>query len=513
MKSNFPLPLHRQGDFYYCPAPQTPPASPLRTAFYEWCGVWLDEQVILHYLQNPTHKIDLKEYLSKEDETGSRLPKPKPQRKSITQTALKQAPATPVHPHPDLTIETTAHTCPENNEKPLHEANFRDAEAIQPIHSYSLKGYDVAGLKEDQALCSISASVNSRLAFLIEYFPVDFNRLTADQRSIYVLEILSGSKQHKNLHASLMAFGVLAEKMFSFDWAVNGTEPSGVGFFQYQPAVLSFREFWVKYMHYFGNTPIPERGKLSLFSRQLEVLVSDERFIRHSSTLTGRLLLLRMVKNISIRIQSKQYQTEPDKVCRAGADNYYLLQQALKRDGDMAGKYWLNTGKGLPGAAFLTKLNGDRDWLMEADIQLYQEQQAYPELPPAPLVMIHVVRYCGYCAKSMHGAGQKKYCSPACQQRARRKKQKGIPEAGEQTGGSSTNGQQSNADHDEAQPMQPEFLQLVLDLLTQSAPKGQVLKRVEKILRDNNQPELADMVADPEKRKYLMDLLMQRLSG
>ena len=59
----------------------------------------------------------------------------------------------------------------------------------------------------------------------------------------------------------------------------------------------------------------------------------------------------------------------------------------------------------------------------------------------------------------------------------------------------------------------PEFLKLVFDLLSHSSPKKHILNRVERILRTNNQSALADMVADPEKRKYLLEILLQRLSG
>jgi hypothetical protein len=379
----------------------------------------------------------------------------------------------------------------------------------QPTRSYSLKGYDLESLKNDRALCSISASPTARLSFLGDYIPNGFPVLPESNLKDFILQSQSIPNAHKTVFTVLQAVGLLADKLFDYDWIINGYTPVGIGFFQYQPAVFSFKEFWVKYMFLLEKKPEPGHREIFILSRQLEVLVNDERFIRHSSSLAGRLLLLRMAQGIPVKTQSAMYKVEPGNLCRAADDNYFLLQQALKCNGEMAGKYWLNTGKGLPGAAFLNKLYEDTDWLMEADIQLHKEQLANPELQTTPTAFVPVTRFCTNCKTPIYGAGQKKYCSPACQQKGKRKMNKTGSKINET--GSKENNKSQEGDKD-AQAY-PEFLKLVFDLLSHSSPKKHILNRVERILRTNNQSALADMVADPEKRKYLLEILLQRLSG
>jgi hypothetical protein len=524
MKPLFPLPLHRQGDFYYMPLPPTPPASPLRTAFYKWCGVWLDEQVIMQFLQNPAHKIELSTYMNDAKLTAVNLPKPvllpsatapkeiknttsvvEEQEKPTLQVNIpKQETDTPVQPY--SAAETASETL---NGETKRTTTGQPNELTQPTRSYSLKGYDLESLKNDRALCSISASPTARMAFMGDYIPNGFPVLPESDLKDYILQCQSTPNSHKTVFTALQAVGLLADKLFDYDWIINGDTPVGIGFFQYQPAVFSFKEFWVKYMFLLENKPEPGHREIYILSRQLEVLVNDERFIRHSSSLAGRLLLLRMAQGIPVKTQSAMYKVEPGILCRAADDNYFLLQQALKCNGEMAGKYWLKTGKGLPGATFLSKLYEDTDWLMEADIQLHKEQLANPELPPAPSIVVQVTRFCTNCKTPIYGAGQKKYCSPACQQRGRRKMNKPGSTANE-TG---SNGNKKSQEGDKDAQAYPEFLKLVLDLLSHSSPKKHILNRVERILRTNNQSALADMVADPEKRKYLLEILLQRLSG
>lgn len=491
---------------------RTLPGIDLILQFYNWCGVFIPADLLKQHISGKRKRLLLwqihekpvfnreqfKEFTFLETEQNplfnwQRLITVHQQLKK----AKRQAPAALVLPEKINEMST---------EKPT----------VRPLHLIST-AIDTALLDQlysNEVFRSISASAVARLLLMEQYLPAGREQLLAPAgentgyTNHYFLYTDPGTQ--KLLEKLAVCWGGL----FGSDWILNGAYPAGSGFGQYSPGYATLTQLWVLHLYRCNFKPFPEQSKLILLAHQLTRLTTDERFTRHSSNLCGRLLLIRAASGQTLTEQRNLLETECRDICRAKDSDYHLLQIALKRYADKAGIYWLKTGKGMPGALFLSALLRGSDWLSETDILLHRELVRYPELPVSPITPANVInaeRYCAGCGAPLYGAKQKKFCDTACQQRSNRRLKK-EPETKKPVQPILNRDTYTETPEETSQelPSSPEFLKLVADLLLNPNPQNTVLSKLDAMLRKHGQDELADMLTNEEQRKTILQSLYKQ---
>ncbi|MFN8712547.1 MAG: hypothetical protein ACK5Z2_06815 [Bacteroidota bacterium] len=491
----------------------------LQRAFYLWCGAFIPLKLLVNYFQGDVSQIDL----SKID--GNIVLS----RERIAIMLLIQKKLTPVMPittsktneteeiKETITTETTEPKLLATSEsKEITATEISDAaQPFQPLHliTCAINTSDLERLNSNPVFRSISASAAARLLLMEQYLPGGREQLYEPLGTN--AERLDPEFIHpaKTRLSQLEKLAVYWGGLFGTDWIVNGTDAAGAAFGHYNPGYLNQHQLWVLYLYRCNGSVFPEPGKLIYLSRKLELFTEDERFKRLSSTLCGRLLLIRAAAGITLAEQRNELETECRDICRAKETDFHLLHLALKKYADHAGVYWLKTGNGMPGAYFLQAIQQGADWLSNADIQLHRERLKYPELIAQnvnPELPDHAERHCIGCGTPLYGAAQKKYCTSTCQQRSKRllKKQ---PET-EKPGHEQHNRAKTTYDNYASEKKRsPEFITLIADLLTKDDTKHTVLNQLDGMLRKNGQDELADMLADEKLRKTILQGLYDRL--
>jgi hypothetical protein len=479
---------------------RTLPGIDLIVQFYNWCGVFIPADLLKQHISGKRKRLSLWQI--------EQNPVFNYERVIIVHLQLKKAerksPAAVVLPEKINEM---------SSEKPT----------VRPLHLIST-ATDTAVLDQlysNEVFGSISASSVARLLLMEQYLPAGREQLLAPAgehtgyTNHYFLYTDPGTQ--KLLEKLAVCWGGL----FGSDWILNGAYPAGSGFGQYSPGYATLTQLWVLHLYRCNFMPFPEQGKLILLAHQLTRLTTDERFIRHSATLCGRLLLIRAASGQTLTVQRNLLETECRDICRVKDSDYHLLQIALKRYADKAGIYWLKTGKGMPGALFLSVLLRGSDWLSETDILLHRELVRYPELsvsPIAPANVINAERYCAGCGAPLYGAKQKKFCDTACQQRSNRRLKK-EPEQQPQTKKpvrptlNRDNDIEEQEETSQELPSSPEFLKLVADLLMNPNPKTTVLSKLDAMLRKHGQDELADMLNSEEQRNKILQSLYKQFGG
>ncbi len=384
---------------------------------------------------------------------------------------------------------------------------------FQPLHLITcpINTQELERLTANPVFSSISASAAARLLLMEQYLPGGREQLCEP------IGVIANQFDAEFLHPQITTLRLLEMLavhwggLFGADWILNGTVPAGAAFGQYNPGVVNLHQLWVLHLFRCNGFVFPEPGRLIYLSRKSELFAEDERFKRLSSTLCGRLLLIRTAAGITLAEQRNVLETECRAICRAKENDFHLLHLALKNYADRAGVYWLKTGKGMPGAFFLTAIQQGADWLSNAEIQLHRELLCYPELPEtaAPEIRLAAERYCTGCGAPLYGAAQKKYCTSVCQQRSKRllKKQPQTEKPGhEQHDRAKTTSGSYASDKERS----PDFIQLIAELLKNGDTKHTVLIQLETMLRKNGQHELADMLSDEKLRKTILQGLHDR---
>jgi hypothetical protein len=493
---------------------RTSPDIDLIVQYYNWCGVFIPDDLLKQHINGKSKQLVLWQI------EGNLVLK----RERLTEFTLLETEQNPVFNYERVIIvhlqlkkaKQQAPALPALHEK-INEMST-DKPTVRPLHLIST-AIDTAVLDQlnsNEVFRSISASAVVRLLLMEQYLPNGREQLLAPAGEN------TGYTNHYFLYSSpgtqklLEKLAVCWGGLFGSDWILNGAYPAGSGFGQYSPGYATLTQLWVLHLYRCNFMSFPEQGKLILLAHQLTRLTQDERFIRHSSTLCGRLLLIRAASGQTLTVQRNLLETECRDICRAKDSDYHLLQIALKRYADKAGIYWLNTGKGMPGGLFLSALLRGTDWLSETDMLLHRELVRYPELPFSPITPANVLnaeRYCAGCGAPLYGAKQKKFCNTACQQRSnRRLKKEPEPQTKKPVQPILNRDAYTEEPEETTQeiPSSPEFLKLVTDLLLTPNPKNSLLSKLDAMLRKHGQDELADMLANEEQRKTILQSLYKQ---
>ena len=492
------LPVWMPGTHLFQKKAHPPKNIALIEQFCNWCGVYIPSHWLKDYLNNTRKAIPLHEIAHNTVCSMERV-------RVVCEALRKQAPQAP-QKIDTLTLVAPAVIIPtaQTTSRPWH------------LRSGAIDTVLLDQLYSNEVFRSISASKAARLLLMEQYVPGG-------------REVLCQQVDENSNSLRLAFLGVdpmcqrLLEKLaqvwsgvFGSDWILHGAYPAGNGFGHYAPGFATLNQLWVLHLHRCNGMTFPEPGKLIFLANQFNRFIHDERFIRHSASLCGRLLLIRVVSGQTLAAQRNLLETECREICRAKDGDFHLLSMAVKCYADRAGSYWLNTGKGLPGAFFLYAVLRGTDWLSEADILLHRELLRYPELP-APVTNgkpgLRTERYCAGCGAPLFGVTQKKYCSSICQQRTNRnkKKQPHTEKPGQHT--DSRADEQGFEEQDNEQATQsPEFLSLVADLLLNGNAQKKVLDKLSTLLRTQGQEQLAAMLDDEQSRKALLQNLYNRLN-